>query len=1204
MFAVESEPADSGDGGSSVQETYITVNGGTVSVSGGDISSIVTDSISNITADEVNVFVNGDYYQQNSTYLYSPRISEIHMVNNTARALWNPTLDEIPATLHAAIMKQAGIAILYDGWVDLECKGDYKPYGATREAEVLGYDIYAKAGEQYVDGVYQTGGLYSSDDPITQQWALVQLYRAVGVEQVQYYVTTEGRTLDTYNINQSPLVQYLSMDTAEPDLSAVISNVAVTRTAPTPYLSMANADVLGITDLSDNLTVGEFCVLAQQLMYLYGEPVLTEQETYLLLEAYGRDLPYGLSSLQLEAVKYLMARGIVESGMDWRADITFAEAATLLMRIKDEDTRLTLKELQLTTDASLLSKGYYPTEVSTYTSPIEVLDQYSGYDKYTYYDYFIEVADAVQFRSVDGTTPIPFIGSSSNNVSGTAEGTTYMGKVRVGGKVFYHFQVNQTLDFSSSTFLNTVVSSDVPGRYELPLPNGNVGGYWIYTGTPLTGLTDDSTIATWEWHPLDDYASAFPSEYLDKTRKENAASSYTTQLGLFNKSTYGYTIRIYTDDLAQVSYVDASGASHPLTTVKKDATVTCSGGFQITNNGAANNSKYTYFTVEGCDSANTLSEILTCTGNQVYTSFPAFSQQNERYLVAVDYLKAIGVVWEFTKTSDNSYYLGVRTQLGSSLADPAYTDVYIGESAISSYVIRGTQMTIFPQDVAVVWEADGTYYVDYSAVLGIQRAISFTDNNGAISLSSGDQIREVSYKSLPNVNNVLGSQSSTTVALPTVKVFDSTNVAHTYIYAPASYALANWLVVENQIDSTTGIFTFFANPDADSASTGARTLQSMLGLEVSGAGWEVTYTPAPPLGKSTVTTTGTSYDYAGTSLPDILYSPSQGAYLIKPAQLSSTTTYKTWITNILNHSTTPLTSITQNENYLADWNYNLYQDAQGTWLIGYALHQYKNSRGSLLNKLCDMCDWTGNPYRLHASDCDVKSSWAHWVPGAAGVPGLVGYPVTTNSELVDNSYVDTYGGTAYTYRQGSGAGIYATVPSGDAEDPTEVVQYAIIHATEHRVWLQSCGYSFTVLIGSPLAVDSASRPTTSVGGADASFDWGEFLDNASIKNFDDWLTIAIIAVLNLLPRLILGLLILLMALASIANIKPWQQFCDTVIDPYKYLTLGRKDVHTIQLKSVFIYSFIALVLLGAFQNGVILEILAWVADAVIEILST
>ena len=101
---------------------------------------------------------------------------------------------------------------------------------------------------------------------------------------------------------------------------------------------------------------------------------------------------------------------------------------------------------------------------------------------------------------------------------------------------------------------------------------------------------------------------------------------------------------------------------------------------------------------------------------------------------------------------------------------------------------------------------------------------------------------------------------------------------------------------------------------------------------------------------------------------------------------------------------------------------------------------------------------------------------------------------------------------------------------------------------------------------------------------------------------DDWLTIAVIAVLDILPRVFMFIFIALLGLSLIADVKPWQIFCDKVFDPYRLLTLGRKTVHTIQVKMVFLYSLAALILYGLFQNGLILEIIAWAARGVVGII--
>ena len=69
---------DSGGGGGSTTNYYVTVNGGQNSLEHAD-SVDVSTSITNITADNVTVYVEGDY---NPVYLYHPKVTELHMINN------------------------------------------------------------------------------------------------------------------------------------------------------------------------------------------------------------------------------------------------------------------------------------------------------------------------------------------------------------------------------------------------------------------------------------------------------------------------------------------------------------------------------------------------------------------------------------------------------------------------------------------------------------------------------------------------------------------------------------------------------------------------------------------------------------------------------------------------------------------------------------------------------------------------------------------------------------------------------------------------------------------------------------------------------------------------------------------------------------------------------------------------------------------
>lgn len=1180
---------DTGGGGTSGGGTYITVNGGHNTLGNADSVTVAT-SVTNITANNVTVYVSGDY---NPQYLFHPRVTELHMLNNSCGALWNPKLADIPKTFNAEVMKQAKIAILYDGWIDLENVGPKKPAGATRYGEILGYDIYAPNGESYIlnsAGKYtyvQPVSYLSSNSTVSASWAVMQLYRALGKEQVHFYAQTESVPED-YDINSSPLVQALTMPIDSPDLKDGITNVAATRTIPADYLKMAQKDCLGISAESSTVTVADFCTLASTLMSIYGEPVLAEQETYMLLEAYGADLPYGLPENQLAAIKYLLARGIISADMSWRSNITFDQAATILMRIKDKDSRLTFKNIDLTTNIELLKNGYHPIEVADYQAPISIVNSSEIYTEYTIYDYFVECVSAFEFKSKAGVPSDPFICAGYDNADGVMPDTSYAGHVFLDGKDFYHFQVKQTaqsITVNGYVYINTALSDDTPYRYRLPAPgaDGNPGGVYLYNGG--TTYPEDGTVATWEFLPLDNTSVSVPSAYCDKPRKTEATKTATTQTALFNTSQYGFTIRVYDTDASKISFEDESGKKRTLD--KVTAEVKLKNSMSIVKARAVG-THYLYFTVKGCSNKNTLSEIFKCDKGTAYHAFPAFSKGNNQYLVSIDYLKSIGVVWDFIKTGESSYYIGVLSKKSAAAADATlYTDVYIGTSTKSSYIIRGTQMTIYSSDNILVWESDSGYYVDYAAVLGISSVVSFPNKDGTVTLTEESALDGVVSKPVYNCNNTSGS-SPDHEWMATVAVSDGSGNTKPYIYAPITYPLANWIVVDNKISQTQGVFSFYATQEPDKDSEGAKVLADYLGAKTTSDHWGVTYsTSAALIGMRAKHENGKYSLASGVKFGPLLYIPEENVYLIQPNYTQAGATYGEFAKSVSSHVTS---IVYTSEGNWCDWNNNLYQTTFG-WGKGSAIHLDSNNN----NTICDISGWTGNKNRF--PNCTHNQVLQlDWIPAPTGIPALLGYPASTSGSLTTLPSTCTYSGIAKTVRNGVGTAVWATSKTKKA------LEFSVIHATPYKAWLQSCGFGFTFLAASPLAEAGAVKPTLDAEGAEAGFDWAAFLKELNMKNTDDWLTIAIIAVLSILPRIFMFMFILLMGLALIADVKPWQIFCDSVVDPYRILTFGRKDVHTIRVKMVFLYSLIALILYGMFQNGLILNVIAWVARAVTGIL--
>lgn len=1176
-FAFAEKSGDSGDGGGGGSTTYVTVNGGTNSLGSADSVSVST-SITNITANTVTVYVEGDY---NPQYLFNPRVTELHMVNNQSNALWNPTISEIPTTFHAAVMKQAKLAILYDGWIDLENVGSYKPNGAQRYCEIMGYDLYARRGEVYTQDAAGNftytadGGLYSAGDPVNHMWAVMHLYRALGIEKVHYYAQTFPAPED-YDINTSPLVQALTMPMSAPDLSAGLTYVAATRTLPEEYLPMAISDGLDMSKSLESITVADFCILASELMHIYGEPVLTEQETVMLLQAYGKDLPYGLPSRAVEAIKYLLARGIIETDMDWRSALSFEDAATLLMRIKDPGSRLTFKEIELTADIGLLTQGYHPIEITDNLSPIAVTErQEAPYAQYTTYDYFIEYVEGIAFKSAAGAPVTPIMCNGTDNRNGQVSGSKYLGLVTIKGKQYYHFTVEQVVDsvvINGNVHINTAVEDDMPHRYILPAPSSgtNPGGIYYFTGT----VTPDTQITSWEWHSLDE--GDVPAEYCDKPRKEKDVLRSTAQHSLFATSSYGYTLSVYVDNLSDVSFQDAAGTVHTLKDLTTGKPVDLGNGMKLSREKVL--ARYAYFTVEGCDNKNTLSEIFTCSGKTGYQSFPAYSKMDDQYLVSVKFLKSVGAIWDFTPTGDKTYYIGVNT------AGATYSSIFVNMGEKNPFAVRGTQLTIYPEDTILVTEADADYYIDYSLVLGIAGAVKFENSDGTVSLSRCDGgTAKTRVKCVYNANNAYADKANPWIEYATFVEVEGKGAVEEYIYAPASYPLANWVVVDNLDTRVQALFSFYPSTAPDTGSAAAKALEDYLGLSVEGTGWDVYHTVAPPVAQISVDFKDGTYTLANDNqdFAPILFVPTLDAFLIKPYAAQGTDNYGSFQGEL--HKQCP-TSIVAVDDVYADWNYNLYTGATAGTII------YSSADGTCLKNISS---WRGEkefPLEEVTPSEPYVEAFA-----AVGVPGLLGAPKSNASAVSNSRIVDTYSGIAYMVRSGEGSTLTQSA-SGTT------IQYVLVHATPYKAWLQSAGFMFKDLDNSFRGEESADKPDTVKGTPVTKYDWKAFLKDLGRDDADDWLTIAVIAVLDILPRIFMFIFIALLGLSLIADVKPWKIFCDKVFDPYRLLTLGRKTVHTIQVKMVFLYSLAALILYGLFQNGLILEIIAWAARGVVGII--
>ena len=358
----------------------------------------------------------------------------------------------------------------------------------------------------------------------------------------------------------------------------------------------------------------------------------------------------------------------------------------------------------------------------------------------------------------------------------------------------------------------------------------------------------------------------------------------------------------------------------------------------------------------------------------------------------------------------------------------------------------------------------------------------------------------------------------------------------------------------------------------------------MLGISTTSTKWDVYYNEALPTIASTVEEKDGKFTLKSkvSEMPKIAYIESSDAYLIRVDNAPST--YGAFSSSAKADKQNRVTSIVNKGGTLLDWNYNIYNGSSSlVW-------RYRDSNGE---HFAECSNSTGNN-----SFAATKGSFDedNWIPAPAGIPGMIGYPASVSS-VTSSKSAHIYSGIAYRVRGGGKDALAPLVSKKDSNIP-----YCIIHATPNKTILQSCGFTFTYLKDSPLNPNVLDKIQLLVGGALASFDWEAFFKDLKLENLDGWISVAIIAVLSILPRIFMFMCMMLMILALLADTKPWVKFCDSIFDPYKFLTAGRQTVHTIRLRTLFTYSFVALCLYGTFQNGLILEVIAWIARSVTGIL--
>lgn len=440
---------------------------------------------------------------------YSPKVSQIYSVNSTiSNCFYKPKLSEI-VNLTEYVIENGGFAAVYDGTYDLGWTNAYKPAGTqTRALEILGYDFLLQKESYTLEDGYKA----SLASVVTYQTAIMDIYKALGKE--QYDIQLSYSPDSSITMETSPVVKNLPSYLTGINTSCGRTDVFVTRTNPSKYMTLAESDIKTVTkSLYGNvITCGDFLVLLQEMMHLYGEPVISTQETNELLQAYGSTIPMGIRSTYKDAMVYLKARGVLNIELDLTVPITVNQIADILMCVKDTESRTDYKKIVLTKEISseLVSKGYYPTTIDvSYDEDAVQVEEFYDYSTADKYDYLVNVPSACEFKTSNGVgIANPYIPENESYASPPLDGTEFLG-IEDG---FYHFRV--PISYSSSKneiIINTSDSTDTPKCWILPVGGG------IYT-------TSESGNGEIEFDRVN-FENGEYTSYATKERKKSRASA-------------------------------------------------------------------------------------------------------------------------------------------------------------------------------------------------------------------------------------------------------------------------------------------------------------------------------------------------------------------------------------------------------------------------------------------------------------------------------------------------------------------------------------------------------------------------------------------------------------------------------------------------------------------------------------------------------
>lgn len=1096
----------------------------------------------------------------------------------------------------------------------------------------------------------------ANDSNLTAEQLVMDIYKALGIFEydIKFCFT---RDLD-FNANASPILQEIGVLTSTLgssglDTTESRTDIAVSRTNPNLYWTRFDKDGIARKLCSDTTTAsqilglstpvsrdaeptyGQFCNLLVALMNLYGESALTENEYQACIKAYGADLASIKCDNKLEETSaiYLVAKGILDpeaiNTISWDEPVRLLDTEgnhytnsntilDVLGRVVNVERRLTIKQPEII-DSTLSAAGYSSAEVVI--NPW--LASYTEYasDANFCYDFLIEVTDSnkhvctytTQTVDVDSVGANVLEVSQSNEltkdknleytaisnmqlfVNGNAvaplkslsdvfdfntNGYYYYGVVSIDEKEYYRFKANKTLVENATLSVDYVLSEN-----EVFAEGGDVNAIVLPNSQGGVYSLDDSGNVEYET-----FAQAgFTEEFRDatmSTQMQLASGNTTIIFYVTDNITTSALSDLSKDGFAWNNLVDNNGvfkfgqsiaisntSDNMTTVIVRDGTAEEDYiRFEVTTNNPEAVKSSDFFTGYSDDTS--------------YTTTGYYRASNDGSLmVSYSYLKDKGLVSGLKEVSDGVYVI---------TAGKFKTNVTV--LVDKDYIIVGDTMYPNLDGESLIVKTNNDTYINYRCCLGWAGQFSI--------VSTDDCVMAVPLAEFGiNTTDIVESTVSVSTYFPSAqtKVLYNTlsynGTEYSGISLAGSYALAPYLVVmtgdstdylfvwhRDKLVSTSGTIIYNVADDVDSAARDKFHDITGISLSKQDNYKLVMYTlnqdgSGVPRGFTFTNITKSDAKMTRSATMGWLYKPPEYNDVLKAID-----EYASISSNLAIPIFTYKATGTSNGRYY-DANLNVAAESSGTdYLPLGTMPSYLSTSDSSKEEYYSTLTSTGSYITTTSAGESTKAYPLYTAP----VGLFAEFKGMGSTKAGDITAGTIYFGTAKCSVKDGNVTISNRATVFDAKSTATCTYLSNDSAAVYAVTEDSTTLG-DVLKEADLAVGYL------LDDPDNLVDWGQYKFSRLIQNLDSWSTVALIFVLNILPRVGLLLFFVLMLLSLIKNVKPWRMFCKHVVDVYKFLTLGHMDVDTIDTKRVCFISIICFSLFLMILDGQLFNFMIWIA---------